>query len=149
MKPLSHRIIQELRRYEDQPPFGVFLKPNQSCITEWEGRMVGPYNTPFEGAVFDLTINFNQEYPNRPPGVCFTSTIPFHPNVYPDGRICLDMLQKMWTPNYHVADILVALQSLLGDPNTSSPANVEAAQLYDGNRVEYEKRVRECVRQSP
>lgn len=38
--------------------------------------------------------------------------------------------------------------SLLNDPNTSSPANVEASNLYKDNRKEYIKRVRETVEKS-
>ena len=38
--------------------------------------------------------------------------------------------------------------SLLNDPNTSSPANVEASNLYKDNRREYTKRVRETVERS-
>lgn len=40
----------------------------------------------------------------------------------------------------------VAEQSL--DPNTSSPANLEASNLYKDNRKEYTKRVREVVEKS-
>lgn len=35
--------------------------------------------------------------------------------------------------------------SLLNDPNTGSPANVEASNLYKDNRKEYTKRVKETV----
>jgi ubiquitin-protein ligase len=38
--------------------------------------------------------------------------------------------------------------SLLNDPNTNSPANVEASTLYKDNKKEYEKRVREIVESS-
>ena len=38
--------------------------------------------------------------------------------------------------------------SLLNDPNTSSPANVEASNLYKDNRKEYTKRVRDSVEKS-
>jgi ubiquitin-conjugating enzyme E2 A len=38
--------------------------------------------------------------------------------------------------------------SLLNDPNTSSPANVEASNLYKDSRKEYYKRVRETVEKS-
>lgn len=40
------------------------------------------------------------------------------------------------------------LHSLLNDPNTGSPANVEASNLYKDNRKEYTKRVRETVEKS-
>jgi hypothetical protein len=40
------------------------------------------------------------------------------------------------------------VSSLLNDPNTGSPANVEASNLYKDNRKEYTKRVRETVEKS-
>lgn len=42
----------------------------------------------------------------------------------------------------------LTFNSLLNDPNTSSPANVEASNLYKENRKEYTKRVRETVEKS-
>jgi hypothetical protein len=40
------------------------------------------------------------------------------------------------------------VQSLLDEPNPNSPANSLAAQLYQENRREYEKRVAAIVEQS-
>lgn len=40
---------------------------------------------------------------------------------------------------------VVFAQSLLSDPNPNSPANVEAAKLFQENRREYDRRVIECV----
>jgi hypothetical protein len=37
---------------------------------------------------------------------------------------------------------------LLCDPNPNSPANSEAAQLFQSNKREYNRRVREVVEQS-
>ena len=48
-----------------------------------------------------------EEYPNKPPVVRFTSKM-FHPNVYADGSICLDILQNRWSPTYDVSSILVS-----------------------------------------
>lgn len=45
-------------------------------------------------------------------------------------------------------DEFVSETSLLNDPNTGSPANVEASNLYKDNRKEYIKRVRETVEKS-
>lgn len=44
--------------------------------------------------------------------------------------------------------ILTSIQSLLDEPNPNSPANSLAAQLYQENRREYEKRVVTIVEQS-
>lgn len=40
------------------------------------------------------------------------------------------------------------LQSLLDEPNPNSPANNVAAQLYQENRREYEKKVKTIVEES-
>jgi len=72
----------------------------------------------------------------------------FHPNVYASGQICLDILQNQWSPIYDIAAILTSIQSLLTDPNPNSPANVEAAKLYNENRREYDRKVMEYVEAS-
>ena len=96
------------------------------------------------GATLRLELQFTEEYPNKPPTVKFLTKL-FHPNVYTNGAICLDILQNQWSPIYDVAAILTSIQSLLTDPNPNSPANVEAAKLYQENRREYEKKVEAMV----
>jgi ubiquitin-protein ligase len=61
-----------------------------------------PDDTPWEGGTFRLKLEFSEEYPNKPPKVSFVSAM-FHPNVYNDGSICLDILQNQWSPIYDVA----------------------------------------------
>lgn len=71
-----------------------------------------PHDTPFEDGTFKLTIEFTEEYPNKPPTVRFVSKM-FHPNVYADGGICLDILQNRWSPTYDVSAILTSIQVLV------------------------------------
>lgn len=104
-------------------------------------------DTSWEGGTFKLLLTFSEDYPNKPPVVKFVTKI-FHPNVYANGSICLDILQNQWSPIYDIAAILTSIQSLLTDPNPNSPANVEAARLYTENRREYERRVMDIVEQS-
>nr|CAD7407467.1 unnamed protein product [Timema poppensis] len=132
---------------QEDPPTGVSGAPTDNNIMIWNAVIFGPHDTPFEDGTFKLTIEFTEEYPNKPPTVRFVSKM-FHPNVYADGGICLDILQNRWSPTYDVSAILTSIQSLLSDPNPNSPANSMAAQLYKENRREYEKRVKACVEQS-
>lgn len=44
--------------------------------------------------------------------------------------------------------LFLYLQSLLDEPNPNSPANSQAAQLYQENRREYEKKVKVVVEES-
>lgn len=73
-------------------------------------------DTPFEDGTFKLMLTFDESYPNKPPTVKFLSKM-FHPNVYANGELCLDILQNRWSPTYDVAAILTSVQSLLHDPN--------------------------------
>lgn len=49
--------------------------------------------TPFEDGTFKLCLTFDESYPNKPPTVKFLSRM-FHPNVYANGELCLDILQN-------------------------------------------------------
>ena len=75
-----------------------------------------PADTPFEDGSFRLTLTFSDSYPNKPPTVRFVSKM-FHPNIYSNGELCLDILQNRWSPTYDVAAVLTSVQSLLNDPN--------------------------------
>uniref|UniRef100_A0A8C8CNP3 E2 ubiquitin-conjugating enzyme n=1 Tax=Oncorhynchus tshawytscha TaxID=74940 RepID=A0A8C8CNP3_ONCTS len=141
--PLRFSVL----RLQEDPPTGVSGAPSENNIMLWNAVIFGPVATPFEDGTFKLVIEFSEEYPNKPPTVRFISKM-FHPNVYADGSICLDILQNRWSPTYDVSSILTSIQSLLDEPNPNSPANSQAAQLYQENKREYEKRVSAIVEQS-
>ncbi|KAL7070194.1 hypothetical protein ACQ4LE_010290 [Meloidogyne hapla] len=145
--PSRRRLMRDFKKLQDDPPAGVSGAPTEESIMHWEAVIFGPQDTPFEDGTFKLSLLFSEEYPNKPPQVKFVSKM-FHPNVYADGSICLDILQNQWSPTYDVAAILTSIQSLLDEPNPNSPANSQAAQLYRENRREYEKRVHAIVEQS-
>ncbi|KAI1336466.1 ubiquitin-conjugating enzyme E2 2 [Xylariaceae sp. FL0016] len=135
------------QRMQTDPPAGVSASPVPDNVMTWNAVIIGPADTPFEDGTFRLVMHFEEQYPNKPPAVKFISQM-FHPNVYATGELCLDILQNRWSPTYDVAAVLTSIQSLLNDPNTGSPANVEASNLYKDNRKEYTKRVRETVEKS-
>jgi ubiquitin-conjugating enzyme E2 A len=142
------RLIRDLQKIRMEPPEGITAGPSDGDnMMLWQAVIFGPDETIWEGGTFFLTMEFSEEYPKKAPKVRFVSKI-FHPNVYVDGQICLDILSSQWSPVYSVSSILTSIQSLLADPNPNSPANSEAAKLFQTNKVVYEQRVRQCVEQS-
>ena len=91
----------------------------------------------FPGLKYKLRLDFPAGYPYTAPTVVFTTPC-FHPNVDQYGNICLDILKENWSALYEVRTILLSIQSLLAEPNTNSPLNVEASQLWS-NQEAYKK----------
>lgn len=141
------RLVRDFKRLQQDPPAGISGAPKADNIMIWNAVIFGPADTPFEDGTFRLLLHFEEAYPNKPPQVKFVSKM-FHPNVYANGELCLDILQNRWSPTYDVVAILTSVQSLLNDPNPNSPANAEAAQLYRENMKEYVRRVKATVEAS-
>ncbi|PSC72517.1 ubiquitin-conjugating enzyme E2 2 [Micractinium conductrix] len=141
------RLIRDFKRLQQDPPEGVNASPQAENIMRWNAVIFGPDGTVWDGGVFKLSMEFSEDYPNKAPVVKFRTNL-FHPNIYADGGICLDILQNQWSPIYDVSAILTSIQSLLSDPNPNSPANSEAARLYNEDRKEYNRRVKAVVEAS-
>lgn len=95
------RLMRDFRRLQEDPPAGVSGAPGENNIMVWNAVIFGPHDTPFEDGTFKLTMEFSEEYPNKPPVVKFLSKM-FHPNIYADGGICLDILQNRYPSQEHL-----------------------------------------------
>jgi ubiquitin-conjugating enzyme E2 A len=114
-------------------------------IMEWKLKIKGPPDSPYEKGVFDMLLRFDSDYPFKPPSLKFMKAI-YHPNIYRDGKICIDILQpNEWASTQTVRTIMLSIISLLCDPNPASPANREAAELYVKDKDEYNKKVIESI----
>jgi ubiquitin-conjugating enzyme E2 A len=141
------RLTRELAKLQSESDKleGIVIDKPQD-LTKWTARIKGPVDTPYEEGTFEMMLTFDSDYPVKPPSVKFLTPM-YHPNIYRDGKICVDILQSHeWTPAQNVRTILVSIMSLLMDPNPSSPANREAAELYNKDKKAYDAKVREFVK---
>lgn len=145
--PATKRLLKDLQKMQKEEDSGINATPEEENLFKWEAVIEGPEKTAWEGGLFELKLEFPENYPTKPPSVSFKTEI-FHPNVYSDGRICLDILMNQWSPIYDVWAILTSIRSLLCDPNPASPANSEAARLFSDNKKLYEARVQKVVEKS-
>ena len=137
------RLIKEINEINNNKIEGITINFTEN-INEIDAIIEGPPDTPYEKGSFKLLIKPTEQYPLKPPTVKFVSNI-FHPNVYRDGKICVDILQGEWTPTLRISTILISIRSLLMDPNPNSPANSEAASLFKKDRSKFNDMVRQTI----
>jgi len=160
---LLARQLKYMQTAKDLP--GISCGLVNSNVFEWEVMlMISDDCKYYGGGNFCCILKFPESYPLMPPSLTFKTPIPFHPNIYPDGRLCISILHppeddeygyekasERWSPVQTPESILVSVLSLLNDPNDESPANVEAARLWraekSGNK-EFKQRCRKILRES-
>ncbi|KAF7311664.1 Ubiquitin-conjugating enzyme E2-20 kDa [Mycena kentingensis (nom. inval.)] len=129
---VAKRLTNELMTLmmASSPGISAFPK-SDSNLFEWVGTLEGAPGTIYQDLKFRISISFGPNYPYGAPTIKFDTPC-YHPNVdLATGAICLDILQDKWSAIYSVHTILLSLQSLLGEPNNSSPLNPDAAGLWD------------------
>ncbi|XP_022184664.1 probable ubiquitin-conjugating enzyme E2 7 [Nilaparvata lugens] len=133
---------------------------DDSDVYRWEVMVIGPPDTPYEGGFFKAHLIFPKEYPLRPPTMKFVSEM-WHPNIDKAGNVCISILHEpgddrwgyelaseRWLPVHTVETILVSVISMLADPNSDSPANVDAAKQLRDDYPAFKSNVARCVRKS-
>ncbi|KAI8913551.1 ubiquitin-conjugating enzyme/RWD-like protein [Gorgonomyces haynaldii] len=155
------RLMNEYKELTLNAPDGITAGPlSESNYYEWEALIQGPDGTPYEGGVFSAVLKFPTDYPLMPPSMKFTCPM-WHPNIYPDGRVCISILHppgddplqyehasERWSPVQSVEKILLSVVSMLAEPNVESGAHVEASKMWRDDREQFVQTVKETVKKS-
>ncbi|KAF7995271.1 hypothetical protein HCN44_004743 [Aphidius gifuensis] len=154
-------LALEYKSLQEEPVEGFRVKlVNEDNMFEWEVAIFGPPDTLYQGGYFKAHMKFPLDYPYSPPSIRFMTKV-WHPNVYENGDLCISILHppvddpqsgelpcERWNPTQNVRTILLSVISLLNEPNTYSPANVDASVMYrrwrdsKGRDKEYENIIR-------
>ncbi|KAF7696730.1 ubiquitin-conjugating enzyme E2 R2 [Silurus meridionalis] len=163
--PSSQKALMlELKSLQEEPVEGFRITlVAESDLYNWEVAIFGPPNTLYEGGYFKAHIKFPIDYPYSPPTFRFLTKM-WHPNIYENGDVCISILHppvddpqsgelpsERWNPTQNVRTILLSVISLLNEPNTFSPANVDASVMFrkwrdsKGKDKEYAEIIRKQV----
>ncbi|KAF8456625.1 ubiquitin-conjugating enzyme/RWD-like protein [Terfezia claveryi] len=156
---LLRRQLKEMQGDKDLSNISVGLIDDN--IYEWEVMLMISDDCKFYGGgFFKARLSFPKDYPLMPPKMQFETPI-WHPNIYPDGNVCISILhppeedkygyesvQERWLPIHTPESILISVISMLSSPNDESPANVNAARQWREDPTGFKKQVRKCVRDS-
>lgn len=137
----ANRLRKELEKLNREKLDNITIEPGDGQTEDnhiiWKAKIVGVEGTPYFNGKFNLLIKIPQEYPFQPPKIKFDTKI-FHPNISPDGQICLNILKNNWCASWTLQKIILAVMALLSKPNPDDPLVPEIAQLYISDRKEYE-----------
>uniref|UniRef100_UPI00358DE6D7 ubiquitin-conjugating enzyme E2 R2 isoform X1 n=2 Tax=Myxine glutinosa TaxID=7769 RepID=UPI00358DE6D7 len=164
MSSSQKALLLELKGLQEEPMEGFAITlVDESDLYNWEVAIFGPPNTLYEGGYFKAQMKFPKDYPYSPPTFRFLTKM-WHPNIYENGDVCISILHppvddpqsgelpsERWNPTQSVRTILLSVISLLNEPNTFSPANVDASVMYrkwrdsKGRDKEYAQIIRKQV----
>jgi ubiquitin-conjugating enzyme E2 D/E len=139
---IVQRLNKELAIMAKEPIENCSAGPIGKDIMKWQATIFGPKDTPYEGGVFNLNIDFTEQYPYKPPVVYFTTPI-YHCNVNSKGGICLDILNKSWSPALTINKLLISICSLLAEPNPNDPLVPHIAKLFKANKKQHDINARD------
>ena len=109
MNAIIKRLNKEYEEMKINPPFNCSAGPNsEDDLFSWSATIYGPEGSPYEGGVFELDINFPNDYPFKPPKIIFLTKI-FHCNINSKGFICLDILKDKWSPALTISKVLLSI----------------------------------------
>ncbi|XP_067840720.1 ubiquitin-conjugating enzyme E2 R2 isoform X2 [Heptranchias perlo] len=128
-------LMLELKSLQEEPVEGFRITlVDESDLYNWEVAIFGPPNTLYEGGYF------------KNGDVCISI---LHPPV--DDPQSGELPSERWNPTQNVRTILLSVISLLNEPNTFSPANVDASVMFrkwrdsKGKDKEYAEIIRKQV----
>ncbi|NXE70569.1 UB2R1 enzyme, partial [Calcarius ornatus] len=136
-------LLLELKGLQEEPVEGFRVGlVDEGDLYTWDVAIFGPPDTHYEGGYFKARLRFPIDYPYSPPAFRFLTKM-WHPNIYETGDVCISILHppvddpqsgelpsERWNPTQNVRTILLSVISLLNEPNTFSPANVDASVMY-------------------
>ena len=94
---------------------------------------------------FRLEMVFPPEYPFKPPKVMFKTKL-YHPNVDEKGQVCLPIITpENWKPATKATQILLALKSLLEEPEPNGALRAEVVEVFTKSRDKFNATVQEYV----
>jgi len=154
------RLMQELQPLQKEK--WVNIETDDASILKWKlGLWVVNPDSVWHGAYLKAEMRFPIDYPYQPPSFRFLTKNICHPNVYPDGNLCISILHRpgedeqsgelaneRWNVLHGVESVLRSVLLLLDDPEINSPANVDASVLYRDRREEYDKRAKDVITRS-
>ncbi|XP_022646752.1 ubiquitin-conjugating enzyme E2 T-like [Varroa destructor] len=142
----SNRLAAELHQMATSLPAGIVCsQAADDEIGHLEAIIDGPPDSPYEGGRFHVDLRLPVRYPFEPPALRVITRI-FHPNIDPQGRVCLSAIQLppkgTWKPALNVCAVLTSLRAIIAQPTAEDPLMADVAELLQNDRAEFDRTAR-------
>ena len=134
------RELEQLQKY-DRSLDKISAAPIDGNPFRLLCTICGPSDSPYEGGIFNLKLEFPPDYPFKPPQATFLTNV-YHPNITAHGMICADLFTAAWCPSWTIAPILIAMISFLDDPNADEALDWAIAHQYKNMRALFDQTAR-------
>ncbi|KAF6214209.1 hypothetical protein GE061_008948 [Apolygus lucorum] len=142
----EYSIIFEYNTLCDRLIPGLYVIPSaNSCLT-WYGVMF-VRSGPYKGGVFRLTMEIPEDFPNSLPPKVFMDPGLYHPAVHPSTHELNvhDVFPRWSRTANRLWQVLEYTHSIFQQISIKCPLNKDAAELYETNKEEFNKKASECA----
>ncbi|XP_050214075.1 probable ubiquitin-conjugating enzyme E2 25 [Mercurialis annua] len=121
---VSKSIMKEWRNLERNLPDSIYVRVYEGRMDLLRAVIIGADGTPYHDGLFFFDVLFPTSYPNQPPLFHHRAHgMQLNPNLYPDGKICLSLLNtwfgskskgESWDPSRStILQVLLSIQALV------------------------------------
>lgn len=140
-------IFQERAKLEKKPlDFCLSIESVGDDLFKWDVQLRGPPDSPYQGGIFRLRLEFPDQYPFKAPKLSFMTKV-YHPSVMQTtGEVCQAVLGQ-WGPTLNAEHCIITVYSLLQDPQADHPLEEDIATQLQKKPKEFEKMARKFTKE--
>ena len=86
---------------------------------------ISPSSGPYRAGRFKFELELSESYPEQAPRILCLNSV-YHPNIevldrFSDAEVCINLLDKLWTPQRTLEDCVQGLLYIFHNPNLKDP----------------------------
>lgn len=143
---LNGILDYEFKRVKEQKleEYGITIKlEKENDFTKWIVTLIAPEDSDYNGAKYEVLVEFKNDYPYNNPEFTFRSKI-YHCNVDNEGKLKVNWLMRGMKIDY-ILPRLLTLFYIQDDTDEKD----EKCKLHKENIEEFKENIRKNVKENP